>query len=308
MNKNDRKNFKAWAKNSMHKNYWKSVFASLIFLGLTFFFLYFLTYGISLLMGCGVGFGFGMLAAYLEGGLADEEVIIILFMMAVFLVISAVFTIIGAVGKFFIANPLELGCKKYFTNGLYNPQTKFGEVGTAFGNSYKNIAKVLCIRDIYLGLWYTLAMTIYMIIGTPVLYGGMFMLGAFDEATPNIGAILGMFLLIALVYVIFFASFTPVYIMSLHYLFIPYILADNPDMPRKQVFALSKQMIQGNKKSVFVMHLSFMGWLILGACTCGILHILYVGPYMEYTTAAYYKALQQRHQALNYGQNSSPTV
>lgn len=295
MSKNDRKQLKAWAKNTMKKNYWKSVGASLIFSGVTFFFLYFLTYGVSLFTGCGTGFGFGMLVVFLEGGFTEEdEIIIILFMMFVFLVLATVFTIIGAVGKFFIANPLEVGCKKYFTNSLYNVQTKFGEVGAAFGTNFKNIAKTLCVRDIYLGLWSTLSMTIYMIFGTTVIYGGMFLLGMFEEETPDVGAVIGMFLLVALVYVIFFASFTPVYIKSLHYLFMPYILAENPDMPRKQVFELSKQMMQGNKKSVFVMHLSFIGWLILSGCTCGILQVFYVGPYMEYTTAAYYKALQQK--------------
>ena len=65
-------------------------------------------------------------------------------------------------------------------------------------------------------------------------------------------------------------------------------------MPTKQVFELSKKMICGEKWNVFVMHLSFLGWVLLSSYTCGILQLFYVGPYIGYTTAAYYEATKQK--------------
>ncbi len=72
----------------------------------------------------------------------------------------------------------------------------------------------------------------------------------------------------------------------------PYILAAHPDMPTKEVFARSKEMMRGNKWRAFVLDLSFIGWELLSALTLGILHIFYVGPYRNMTNAALYEALE----------------
>ena len=74
---------------------------------------------------------------------------------------------------------------------------------------------------------------------------------------------------------------------------VPYILAENPDMSREEVFALSKQMMKGNKWDAFVLDLSFILWDILGACTLGILHIFYIEPYKRLTDAGLYQALKE---------------
>ena len=65
------------------------------------------------------------------------------------------------------------------------------------------------------------------------------------------------------------------------------------DMDKEQVFALSKQMMDGNKWDTFVLDLSFFLWDILGACTLGILNIFYVEPYRRLTRAGLYQALKE---------------
>lgn len=84
----------------------------------------------------------------------------------------------------------------------------------------------------------------------------------------------------------------PGIIKSYEYEMIPYLLADNPDMSRKEAFARSKQMTNGHKMALFVMDLSFIGWYLLSACTCGILAILYVNPYREQAFAQVYEKLK----------------
>lgn len=88
--------------------------------------------------------------------------------------------------------------------------------------------------------------------------------------------------------------FIPGIIKSYEYSMIPYILAEHPDMPRKEVFALSKKMMYGNKWRAFLLDLSFFGWIILDALTLGILGIFYLNPYMQQTEAALYEKLKEQ--------------
>lgn len=87
----------------------------------------------------------------------------------------------------------------------------------------------------------------------------------------------------------------PGIIKGYEYMMIPYLLADNPQMDRKEAFAKSKEMMDGNKWKAFVLDLSFWGWGLLSGCTCGILYIFYVGPYIHLTKAELYHALKAEH-------------
>ena len=85
----------------------------------------------------------------------------------------------------------------------------------------------------------------------------------------------------------------PGVIKSYEYRMINYILAENPDMSWKEVFAKSKEMMNGQKMNAFVLDLSFIGWDLLGIVTLGLAGVLYVGPYQEATNAELYKALKK---------------
>lgn len=85
----------------------------------------------------------------------------------------------------------------------------------------------------------------------------------------------------------------PGIIKSYEYRMIPYILAENPGIDSKEAFAVSKQMMDGNKWNAFVLDLSFLGWSILSMFTCGILAIFYVNPYIHMTNAELYVALKE---------------
>ncbi|MCI8294219.1 MAG: DUF975 family protein [Hespellia sp.] len=82
----------------------------------------------------------------------------------------------------------------------------------------------------------------------------------------------------------------PGIIKMYEYRMIPYILAENPGMNRQEAFAISKRMMMGKKWETFVLDLSFIGWWILSACTCGILGIFFVMPYVQATNAEIYTA------------------
>ncbi|MDE7258353.1 MAG: DUF975 family protein, partial [Lachnospiraceae bacterium] len=85
----------------------------------------------------------------------------------------------------------------------------------------------------------------------------------------------------------------PGIIKGYEYRMIPYILAENPGIDTKEAFAMSKQMMDGNKWNAFVLDLSFLGWIILSVFTCGILAVFYVNPYIYMTDAELYVALKE---------------
>lgn len=72
------------------------------------------------------------------------------------------------------------------------------------------------------------------------------------------------------------------------YLMVPYIIAENPAMDYKEAFQISKQMMDGEKMEAFIMDLSFLGWYLLSAVTCGLLAIFYVNPYVQASFAEMY--------------------
>ena len=93
----------------------------------------------------------------------------------------------------------------------------------------------------------------------------------------------------------------PGVIKGYEYRMIPYLLAENPALSKKEAFALSKQMMDGEKFNAWVLDLSFIGWNILSAFTCCILAIFYVAPYQNLTNAQLYAVLKQK---INYNQSN----
>lgn len=75
------------------------------------------------------------------------------------------------------------------------------------------------------------------------------------------------------------------------YYMVEFILAENPDMPYREVLARSKKMMDGQKWNAFVLDLSFILWHMLGFITCGISEIVFVRPYINLTHAALYRTL-----------------
>ncbi|MDH6603526.1 putative membrane protein [Bacilli bacterium PM5-9] len=56
----------------------------------------------------------------------------------------------------------------------------------------------------------------------------------------------------------------------------------------------SRKMMDGYKMNYFLLILSFIGWMILGIVTLGIA-FLWIEPYMNMTTVAYYENLKEVH-------------
>lgn len=79
---------------------------------------------------------------------AEAMVAFVVVMAVAALFIFAVALVIDA----FIANPLELGCKRFFRRNLDEPAA-MSNIAFAFDSNYKNTCKTMFLRDVYIVLW-----------------------------------------------------------------------------------------------------------------------------------------------------------
>ena len=112
---------------------------------------------------------------------------------------------------------------------------------------------------------------------------------SFDPLKNEYGRYLGTMLLV-FVYTFLWTLLLiiPGIIKSLSYGLTVYILKDNPEMKNNEAIELSMKMMDGYKWKLFVLQLSFLGWVLLGILTLCIGY-LWLVPYIQTTMAAFYE-------------------
>lgn len=96
----------------------------------------------------------------------------------------------------------------------------------------------------------------------------------------------------------------PGIIKSYEYRMVPYLLAEYPEMRRKDVFRKSKEMMRGQKWRAFVLDWSFFLWDYLSILTFGLAGIFFVYPYEHATNAELYLELRREEYRNEYGSGS----
>lgn len=76
-------------------------------------------------------------------------------------------------------------------------------------------------------------------------------------------------------------------ILAVNYMFVPYFLLDCNQMKVLAAFQECRLMMKGNKKRLFLILLSFIGYSLLILCSFGIA-ALWAGPYMTQTMITFY--------------------
>lgn len=80
----------------------------------------------------------------------------------------------------------------------------------------------------------------------------------------------------------------PGLIKNYSYALTEFILKDEPELSGNVAIEKSMKMMEGHKMDLFLLDLSFLGWIILGVLSFGI-GMLWVTPYMETARAAFYE-------------------
>ena len=98
----------------------------------------------------------------------------------------------------------------------------------------------------------------------------------------------------------------PGIIASYSYAMTSYILAENPELTASEAIERSKQMMSGNRWRLFCVQISFIGWDILSALLTFGIGSLWITPYRQAATAAFYREISGTE--YKYAQPEQPQV
>lgn len=80
----------------------------------------------------------------------------------------------------------------------------------------------------------------------------------------------------------------PGIIKSYAYAMTFYLINKDSSLSGKEAIALSQKMMKGYKWKLFVLQLSFIGWILLDMLTFGLLGLFYITPYMQQSFYDFY--------------------
>lgn len=85
--------------------------------------------------------------------------------------------------------------------------------------------------------------------------------------------------------------YIPGVVKSYSYAMTYYIALDNPELGAEECINRSMKMMNGHKMELFLLDLSFIGWILLAILTFGI-GLLWVAPYMKVAHCHFYEELK----------------
>lgn len=90
------------------------------------------------------------------------------------------------------------------------------------------------------------------------------------------------------------------------YSMVPYLLHDYPELTPREAMKISREMMSGQKWELFVLDLTFIGWILLSIITFGV-GMIFVEPYMSTARAAFYEDLKSE-KLVEEADNLNPTT
>lgn len=106
----------------------------------------------------------------------------------------------------------------------------------------------------------------------------------YDDTFKIIGASILMSFVIMIGFIFFII---PGIYLAFSYALVPYLLVTNKDLSITETLELSRKMMNGHKLDLFVLGISFLGWMLLVPCTFGII-LIWLYPYMMTATAKFF--------------------
>ena len=85
----------------------------------------------------------------------------------------------------------------------------------------------------------------------------------------------------------------PGVIMAYAYSMAIYVANDNPELSAMDAIRKSRELMDGHKWDLFVLDLSFIGWILLCLLTCGI-GFFFLAPYIEMAHVEFYRELTEQ--------------
>lgn len=85
----------------------------------------------------------------------------------------------------------------------------------------------------------------------------------------------------------------PGIILMLDYSMVYFIMLDHEEYSASEVLRKSREMMNGHRLELFKLELNFLGWMILGIFTFGILY-LWLTPYMKVSISNFYNKIKEQ--------------
>ena len=169
------------------------------------------------------------------------------------------------------------------------------------GSPHSGIGAFLIGSAIYIVLLALVFAAVYFVLGSIIQVGyARFNLELVDRREPSFDALFAYFPCWKTMAAARFLQSLYVLLWSL-LLIIPGIIAGYSYAMTEYILAAidcSKQMMSGNRWRLFCMQFSFIGWNLLSALTLGI-GSLWVRPYQQAATAAFYREISGTEQAVD---------
>jgi uncharacterized membrane protein len=183
----------------------------------------------------------------------------------------------------FVLNVIAVGQMYFYFKFYSGSRADFGTFFDGFKNGqYWHNVGGMFLMTLYVCLW-----TMLFCLPGAILIGFGAGLLFVDSGVGAVLLVIGV--------ILYIASIVAAFIKAYQYSMIPYLLIDKPEFTVKECFAMTKKMTKGNKWSLFVLDLSFIGWILLSCLTLFILAIFYVSPYMNLAKAGAYDYLKRVH-------------
>ena len=237
------------------------------------------------------------LIASLNDALSNVWIVALLLLFSLFLL---------PLYRVLVSNVITVGRERWFLRASYVEYTPpFGTLFSVFKKGhYGKISVAMLWRAFWLFLWSIppyLVLAIGLIPQRILLHHLLIHQGALTEGlivrlSKQYGLPLFIFSLPMLLIVVALSLFFFVIAIRKRYQYrmLPYILADNPQLGARRALSLSKEMTRGKVGQLFLLDLSFIGWILLCLlCIClpwVTLHLF--APYYQMTWAESYRIIR----------------
>lgn len=193
----------------------------------------------------------------------------------------------------FVSMPMTVGLYFFFMQARLAPPVLTNLFYAFDGRRFMKIVGAMAWWYLFLVLWSMIPLSGTIIVGVKFIISGLpvWMLEGFtfDSSWISVAILCG---------IIYIAGAILVMIKSIAYSMTPFILTDNPSIGYQRALKLSIAMTRGHKWQIFVLGLSFIGWMLLAILTLFI-GFIFLMPYIYATYTELYVKL--RNNAINNG-------
>jgi uncharacterized membrane protein len=194
---------------------------------------------------------------------------------------------------FIINNSISIAIARFYLGMMIDPEkTKFNTFVEGLVYWGKGILAALW-KGVWLWLWGLLFIAIF--IGIVIIFSVFTAAtGGFKPAIPRFNTITPAVLIFIGLTVVWYITFIVVCInRTIAYSQMLFVQSEYPDVSVSKSLKASIAMTKGHRADLFLLNLSFIGWMILAPFTLYI-GLLWIIPYIQTTHAAAYQFLKQK--------------